>query len=240
MSHTCGRCDGDDDDRKRAVTAAFGQHINRNALRRTGHGNANGGCAPPESGRRLGTVRLPFYSRKLAYQCLHAAGSGGSVWPVMSRSAWNTHVARLGDPARSSAKSSSLGTAVSRCFSLSIPDCARLQAARSRIIARGVVVKDVEQRRDRLVGSEVRQSFDRPVPDVHVLVVNRAQEDLRDALGFDAAIPKEPDPRARSREGPARRSARSAPGGPRSLGFFEFLAAMSTLGPPRGRADRRS
>ena len=48
------------------------------------------------------------------YQLLHAAASCGSVWPVMSRKAWNTHFRVSASSDASSAKSSRRGTAVRR------------------------------------------------------------------------------------------------------------------------------
>src|SRR5205814_9024635 len=56
---------------------------------------------------------------------------------------------------------------------------------------RGIVVKDVEQRRDALVDRKIRQTFDGPVADVLVLVVDRAHDDLEYALLIDAAVADE-------------------------------------------------
>ena len=58
------------------------------------------------------------------------AGRSKTKW---SRNAWNTQPRVSASSPPSSAYSISRGTAVRRCRRLSMPDCARLQAARSRI-----------------------------------------------------------------------------------------------------------
>jgi hypothetical protein len=52
-------------------------------------------------------------------------------------------------------------------------------------------VKGFEQRRNRLVGSEIRQTLDRPIADVFVRVANRGEQNLRRAFRLDASIAKE-------------------------------------------------
>jgi hypothetical protein len=54
-------------------------------------------------------------------------------------------------------------------------------------------VEDLEQRLDHVVGAEERETFDRPVADVHVGVLQTACDDLEGALWLDATVAEQAD-----------------------------------------------
>jgi len=97
-------------------------------------------------------------------------------------------VLRRGSRASSSRRLSSCGTAASRCSPVSMPERARLHAARSRIFPRRVLDQDGEKRIDRFVGAEHRQSFDGPETRLLVAVVRVAQQSRQHDGWFDTAV----------------------------------------------------